>query len=58
MIGAVYDFDPEEIEGAETWGEGKINTEEVNTLRFLSWNTGYCGLGQTTDFFYDTVPFV
>ncbi|MEM6800850.1 MAG: endonuclease/exonuclease/phosphatase family protein [Bacteroidota bacterium] len=46
------DYEPEAIEIPELLGKG-MNSPVADTLSFLNWNIGYCGLGKESDFFYD-----
>lgn len=51
IYGTYTDYQPPETEDITLQG----NSEKPlgDTLTFLSWNIGYCGLGAKSDFFYD-----
>lgn len=46
------DYVPEAVEIPQLHGEA-IKSSVPDTLNFLNWNIGYCGLGEESDFFYD-----
>lgn len=50
------EFNPKDTETAEkgkTVKYGKISTDNTSTVRILTFNTGYAGLGEEADFFLD-----
>ena len=48
----ITEYRPEETEPAEILNNGQ-NALEKDTVTVLSWNLGYCALGQESDFFMD-----
>ena len=50
--GSFTDYQPPESETLTIQGEASLTTVP-DTLDFLIWNIGYCGLGKDMDFFYD-----
>lgn len=51
IYGTVTDYSPPDLIVLESNGEAR-NTPS-DTLTFLTWNIGFSGLGEETDFFYD-----
>lgn len=51
VYATLTDYQPPESESIES--VGKHEQPLGDTLTFLSWNIGYCGLGAKSDFFYD-----
>jgi len=49
----VNDFKPIEREILPIYGKTASQIQPFDTLRIISWNIGYAGLGQSMDFFYD-----
>lgn len=49
----VTEFKPEDTSVAETEIHGEASLETGQTLKILSWNTGYAGLDANADFFMD-----
>lgn len=47
------EYHPEPFSDAETTDSGDISLTQGQTLRILSWNTGYAGLDSSVDFFMD-----
>lgn len=61
-VATFLDFRPADVEPVDeygcaggVWGDGGVAAADVlpDTLRVLTWNVGYCGLGSGMDFFYD-----
>ncbi len=47
----LVEYAPDEVEDIAVFGEAQ--TLDKDTIRLLSWNIGYCGLGSDMDFFMD-----
>jgi endonuclease/exonuclease/phosphatase family metal-dependent hydrolase len=47
------DFIPEKTKQLKLLGDGSSSVIEKDTISLLSWNIGYGGLGEESDFFYD-----
>lgn len=54
LYGTVNDFQPEEIIQIETSQKAKKIIISDTTLRLITWNLGYGGLGAEADFFFDS----
>ena len=50
--GTFTDFEPPKDEAVKIEGQASVDTL-ADTLSFVIWNIGYCGLGKDMDFFYD-----
>ncbi|NQU87183.1 MAG: endonuclease/exonuclease/phosphatase family protein [Mariniphaga sp.] len=53
LYGTLTDYKPKEKIDLEIKGTGNVQSGLSDTLTFLSWNIGFCGLGAEMDFFYD-----
>ncbi len=53
LYGTLTDYKPDDIVQLPVKGEGNNYVINSDTLSFLSWNIGFCGLGAEMDFFYD-----
>ncbi|MFI3287224.1 MAG: endonuclease/exonuclease/phosphatase family protein [Rikenellaceae bacterium] len=53
FLGYAYikEYSPEDIEGIPVFGDSEVFGGD--TISVLSWNVGYCGLGDDMDFFMD-----
>lgn len=49
----ITEYRPKEISAAEMSEQGKSSLKSGQTLKILSWNTGYAGLDASADFFMD-----
>ncbi|MGK0388813.1 MAG: endonuclease/exonuclease/phosphatase family metal-dependent hydrolase [Maribacter sp.] len=56
--GTATDFQPEEVIALEIEQPNKLTTIQDSTLSFVIWNVGYGGLGEESDFFYDSGGFL
>ena len=52
LYATLTDYQPPETEAVKIEGEGVAEIES-DSLSFLIWNIGFCGLGEESDFFYD-----
>jgi endonuclease/exonuclease/phosphatase family metal-dependent hydrolase len=46
-------FKPKVKEQAELVSKAILDTLDADSIRLVTWNIGYCGLGQEMDFFYE-----
>jgi endonuclease/exonuclease/phosphatase family metal-dependent hydrolase len=53
IFGTLTDYKPADKVQLPITGNGNKNVLCTDTLTFLSWNIGFCGLGAEMDFFYD-----
>ena len=58
LVGFLYivvnEFSPADVEAIDIRGDDSgVYLPAVDTLRVVSWNIGYCGLGEGSDFFMD-----
>jgi len=53
IYATVTDYRPDEVAVLNVEGESRPAARITDTLTFLSWNIGFCGLGAEMDFFYD-----
>ena len=49
----ITEFKPADTEVIEINGEGSKTIARGDTLNIVTWNVGYCGLGEGADFFMD-----
>lgn len=56
--GTVTDFQPETSIPLEIEQGNEMTTVSDSTLTFITWNVGYGGLGEESDFFYDSGGFL
>lgn len=52
-VGLITDFRPEDRQEAELLYSGGSRSPLPDSLKIMSWNIGYGGLGDNMDFFYD-----
>ncbi|PIF05330.1 MAG: endonuclease [Draconibacterium sp.] len=53
VFATLTDYRPAPVTPIEVEGNAEESVIQDSTITFLTWNIGYCGLGEEMDFFYD-----